>query len=316
MELLQLRYFLVAAQYQHMTKAAEHLQIAQPALSQAIHRLEAELGVPLFERKNRSIELNDEGKFLQKRLIPILSSLDRLPEELRKGKEAATHTVHLRLLSASALITNRIIAYRSLRPDVNFQLYQAENHSDYDLCVSAVRSDLKNTDYEDDFDVCVTARRADTAPKENDDATVMLEEDLYLAVPSHSPYGSRESIRLTDTKDADYICLGGSKPIRQITNSYFMEAGFTPHIIFESDTTESVRNLIAAGMGIGFWPACSWGPLTTNFGGSPGHFPVKLLPITDQKCRRQIILTRSEKGKKSPIVADFCDFLVEHNNWL
>jgi len=70
MELLQLRYFLVAAQYQHMTKAAEHLQIAQPALSQAIHRLEAELGVPLFERKNRSIELNDEGKFLQKRLIP------------------------------------------------------------------------------------------------------------------------------------------------------------------------------------------------------------------------------------------------------
>ena len=175
MELLQLRYFLVAAQYQHMTKAAEHLQIAQPALSQAIHRLEAELGVPLFERKNRSIELNDEGKFLQKRLIPILSSLDRLPEELRKGKEAATHTVHLRLLSASALITNRIIAYRSLRPDVNFQLYQIPGQ-------------------EDDFDVCVTARRADTAPKENDDATVMLEEDLYLAVPSHSPYGSRESV--------------------------------------------------------------------------------------------------------------------------
>ena len=135
MELLQLRYFLVAAQYQHMTKAAEHLQIAQPALSQAIHRLEAELGVPLFERKNRSIELNEEGKFLQKRLIPLLSSLDRLPEELRKGKEASTHTVHLRLLSASALITNKIIAYRNLRPDVNFQLYQTPGQEDdYDVC--------------------------------------------------------------------------------------------------------------------------------------------------------------------------------------
>ena len=47
--------------------------------------------------------------------------------------------------------------------------YQAENHADYDLCVSAVRSDLKNTDYEDYM--------------------VMLEEDLYLAVPTHSPYG-------------------------------------------------------------------------------------------------------------------------------
>ena len=68
----------------------------------------------------------------------------------------------------------------------------------------------------------------------------MLEEDLYLAVPTHSPYGHRTSIRLTDTKDAGYICLAGSRPIRQITNSYFMEAGFTPRICFESDTTESV----------------------------------------------------------------------------
>ena len=44
MELLQLRYFLTTAEYQHMTKAAEHLQIAQPALSQAIHRLSGASG--------------------------------------------------------------------------------------------------------------------------------------------------------------------------------------------------------------------------------------------------------------------------------
>ena len=144
MELLQLRYFLTAAEYQHMTKAAEHLQIAQPALSQAIHRLEAELGVPLFERKNRSIELNEAGRLLQKRLIPIVSALDRIPGELRADQYMSSHTIHLKLLAASTLITNRIIAYRALRPDVNFQLYQAENHADYDLCVSAVRSDLKN----------------------------------------------------------------------------------------------------------------------------------------------------------------------------
>ena len=142
MELLQLRYFLTAAEYQHITKAAEHLQIAQPALSQAIHRLEAELGVPLFERKSRSIELNDAGRFLQKRLIPIISSLDQLAAELQMGREQAIHTIRLRLLSASALITNRIIAFRSLRPDVNFQLYQTSDQSDdYDLCVSARRAE-------------------------------------------------------------------------------------------------------------------------------------------------------------------------------
>ena len=135
MELLQLRYFLTAAEYQHITKAAEHLQIAQPALSQAIHRLEAELGVPLFERKSRSIELNDAGRFLQKRLIPIISSLDQLAAELQMGREQAIHTIRLRLLSASALITNRIIAFRSLRPDVNFQLYQAEPCSSHPFSI-------------------------------------------------------------------------------------------------------------------------------------------------------------------------------------
>ena len=296
MELLQLRYFLTAAEYQHMTKAAEHLQIAQPALSQAIHRLEAELGVPLFERKSRSIELNDAGRFLQKRLIPIINSLDQISAELQMGKEQAIHTIRLRLLSASALITNRIIAFRSLRPDVNFQLYQTSDQSD-------------------DYDLCVSARRADMPSQPNEHQMVMLEEDLYLAVPTHSPYGGRSSIRLTDTRDAGYICLAGSRPIRQITNSYFMEAGFSPRIIFESDTTESVRNLIAAGMGIGCWPQYSWGPLPSEWD-SQGGSPVKLLPIEGQTCRRQITLTRSPKSLDKPILTDFCSFLVGNSRWL
>lgn len=59
-----------------MTKAAEHLQIAQPALSGHPPLLEAELGVPLFERKSRSVELDEAGRLLQKRLIPIVSALD------------------------------------------------------------------------------------------------------------------------------------------------------------------------------------------------------------------------------------------------
>ena len=157
MELLQLRYFLTTAEYQHMTKAAEHLQIAQPALSQAIHRLESELGIPLFERKNRSIELNDAGRLLQKRLIPIISALDRIPGELKAGQYLSSHTIHLKLLAASTLITNRIIAYRTLRPDVNFQLYQSDTNADFDLCVSAIRSDIKS--------------------EEDSDYMVMLEED-------------------------------------------------------------------------------------------------------------------------------------------
>ena len=288
MELLQLRYFLAAAEYQHMTRAAASLQIAQPALSQAIHRLEEELGVMLFERKGRNIELNEAGKLLQSRLIPLLGALDRIPEEVKRGQYVASHTIHLQLLAASSLITNCIIAYRAFHPDVNFQLYQSDTHADYDLCVTAVRSDR--------------------IPAEKEDITVMLEEDLYLAVPAGSRYGTRKSICLSETMNDGYICLAGSRPIRQICNSYFAEADFKPNVIFESDTTESVRNLIAAGLGIGFWPQYSWGPLSTTH--------VVLLPIEDQICQRSIIIKYSEHGKTNPVVLDFCKFLAGNAMWL
>ena len=207
------------------------------------------------------------------------------------------HTIHLRLLSASSLITSRIIAYRSLHPEVSFQLYQ-------------------NPDQDDNFDLCVSARRADTVSEHSahndfaDDVMVMLEEELYLAVPTHSDFGQKTTIRLSETRDADYICLAGSRPIRQITNSYFEEEGFSPHIVFESDTTESVRNLIAAGMGIGFWPQHSWGTIPEKLADSPEQFPVRLIHIEDRVCRRQITLTRSEKGRNNPVITDFCNFLM------
>lgn len=62
MEMLQLEYFRTVARLEHMTRAAQELHIAQPALSKTISRLEEDLGVPLFDRQNRQIRLNAFGK--------------------------------------------------------------------------------------------------------------------------------------------------------------------------------------------------------------------------------------------------------------
>ena len=95
MELFQLKYFLAVAKYEHVTKAAESLHIAQPAVSQAIRHLEEEFDTPLFNRENRHITLNATGKMLQKRLTPIMAALDAIPDEIKEAAQQNQPVIHL-----------------------------------------------------------------------------------------------------------------------------------------------------------------------------------------------------------------------------
>ena len=137
MEIQQFRYFLTAARYENLTKAAEELHIAQPALSQSVKRLETELGVSLFHRKNHRIELNEQGKLLKKRLIPLMESIDNLKDELWESVYSSERTIYLNFLSASNLITNSIISYRALKPDVQFQVSQLEMTESCDIHIDS-----------------------------------------------------------------------------------------------------------------------------------------------------------------------------------
>ena len=84
MELYQLRYFLEVAKQQHVRNSAAALNVSQPAVTNAIHRLEAELEVPLFVPDGRSIRLSPYGKFLYDELLPFQDSLDSLPDRIRE----------------------------------------------------------------------------------------------------------------------------------------------------------------------------------------------------------------------------------------
>ena len=110
MELQQLKYFMIAAETEHITSAAKKLNIAQPALSQSIKRLEQELGVRLFDRKGRSIVLNEIGKELVNILEPILHTLDSLPSKLEEKAGIVENTISLNVLSASRWVTDLVIS--------------------------------------------------------------------------------------------------------------------------------------------------------------------------------------------------------------
>lgn len=278
MDILQLKYFLVAAQYEHMTKAANFLHIAQPALSQSIKHLEDELGVILFDRKNRSIRLNASGKLLQSELIPIINTLESLPVRLKEIDKQASNTINLNLLAASTLITQSIISFKKSYPEVNFRLLQNSEATDFDICISCTSSNVM--------------------PK---NSLLLLKEKILLAVPSTSEYASLKSIALNQVKGEGFISFSGAKPFRLICDEYCKQKGFSPRIVFESDNHEAILNLIYSSLGVAFWPEYAWGKLTSK--------NAALLQIHDPECSRTIYAVKNDNSLENKYTSIFLKHL-------
>ena len=201
--------------------------------------LEKELGVPLFYRSGRNIALTTYGEALQNALTPVLKTLHQIPTQLQQMALEREKTIRLNVLAASTLVTQALISYKKDHDGLHFRLIQ-------------------NSQCED-ADITVFTRENFQIPTDTKERYELFKERIFLAVPHNSPYASEESVRLQDFAHEDFISLSGSRSIRTICDRYCMQAGFVPHIIYESDSPDTVKNLIASGLGVGFWPHYTWG---------------------------------------------------------
>ena len=284
MELTQLKYFLEVAKSEHVTHSAEKLHVAQPALTQAIHRLEEELEVPLFKQQGRNIKLTAYGEYFYNKIYPLVSEMNRIPSDLKRMANLEDATVHLNVLAASSLVTEAIIEYQRIDESIHIDLRQNESA---DLC-----------------DINVTTKLLYKEPKTSHDRVFVCTEKIYLAVPNIARYARRKTISLEEVKDEGFIALSGSKQLRTICDEYCSNAGIKPNIIFESDSPAAVKNMIAANMGIGFWPDFSWEKVNTD--------KVKLLEIAKPKCSRDILITYKQNKINGERTEAFYRFLTNY----
>lgn len=283
MELNKLYYFYIVAKHQHVTHAAEELHIAQPALTKAIKILEQDLGVPLFYKRKRNIYLTSFGEHLKGRLDSVFNVLDKIPQEFADLKKQEKYTVNLNVLAASTVVTEAIVNFKKKNEQAIFQVIQNEE--------------------EMDCDISITTNAVDFSKLPPFEKRCIIEEKIYLAVPEKSEYGLKDSIDLKDVKDKGFVNLAGSRLFRTICDKFCLSAGFKPKIIFESDSIIAVKNLIGAGTGIGFWPAFSWGKTAAD---------IKLLPIENPVCQRELIIGLHNSGSVSQVVEDFFEYLIEY----
>lgn len=283
MEIQKLKYFYAVAKNQHVTRAAEELHISQPSLTQSIRSLESELGVELFRKSGRRIALTEFGQFLKLKLDVLLPEFDKIPSEIEQLKNKVNKTVKLNILAASSFVINAIVDYRKQQPDVIF--------------------DFEQNDMNNDCDLVITTNGLNSNSSKNYLKRCIKEERIYLAVPKNSSYASNGVIDLRDVKDESFVMLSHSRLFGVICNKFCSIAGFSPKILFESDSPIAVQNIISTGTGIAFWPEYSWGKVKNK--------NVSLIPISYPNCQRDLIIELRERTPKSEYAEDFYEFLIK-----
>ena len=145
MEIFQLKQFQAVAELEHMTRAAERLNLAQPALSRTIRNLENELGVPLFDRDGRRMRLNENGRILLRYTRQILASLQDARAEIDARKTGTESRIQLCVHSATALLPQLLADFLAVRPEVRFEITQRifgeTEQPSYDMLIDSLVGD-------------------------------------------------------------------------------------------------------------------------------------------------------------------------------
>ncbi|HUW64931.1 MAG TPA: LysR family transcriptional regulator [Spirochaetia bacterium] len=290
MEWQHLEYFQTVARLQHFTRAAEELSLSQPALSRAIARLEEEMGVPLFERKGRTVSLNHYGELFLVRVNRALTEIAKGKQEIQDLLNPENGQVSLAFLHTlgNHLIPTLLGSFRRQYPQVNFRLHQDDTEAILDMLEAG----------EIDFGLS-----SPVITRKGLRWLDLLTEELLVIVPRGHRLAGRTGVELRELADELFVMLKKGYGLRAITDQLCQKAGFTPKVTFEGDEVATVAGLVAANLGVALVPEI------------PGLDEAGLarLPVTRPVSRRVIGMAWKEGRYLSPAAKRFLTFVTEHS---
>jgi DNA-binding transcriptional LysR family regulator len=244
MELRHLRYFAAVAETCHFGRAAQQLHVAQPALSQAVRQLEAELGAALFTRTTRQVRLTPAGEFF---LIEAHRVLGGLEDSVRGVRRIATGRLGLVRVgfTGTAAFSHLPGIARTVKRDLPG--VALEVHSD--LLTPAQCDGLRDGH----LDVGVLR-----PPAQGDgiELRTIEREPLILAVPADHRLAVEPVVSMLDLRAEDFIVYAGKdSTVNEAVLRSCRDAGFSPRADMEAAGTGVLLALVAGGLGIAVVPA-------------------------------------------------------------
>lgn len=290
MELQQLEYFRVVAHLQHMTRAAETLNISQPALSKSIAQLEQEIGAPLFDRQGRSIVLNRYGQLMLRHAEHMLQEWDKAKQEIQDLVSPGHGEVTLGFIHTLGMeiVPELMAEVRKLFPYLNFTFSQS----------TSLR--LLRQLEAGEVDLCLTQPIQSTTVQVQ--WRKLWSEELYVIVPKNHHLATREGIRLAEIAGEPFISIRKGNSLRKIIDHFLQKAGVTPNVIFSGEEIHTVAGFVGAGHGVSFVPKIK----------GMSQYNIVTIPVVDIKCERDIGLAVVEGRYLSPTTERFIDFIAEY----
>lgn len=285
-----LAYFLVAARYEHLTRAAHELEISQPSLSRNIARLEKAYGVQLFDRLGRGLRLNTAGRILLEHLERAQAELSDAADAIREHSQKLAHTISIGFLATFGvtLIPELVRGYVSgLEVLPPFRLLQGP--------APFLRARLAARD----IDLCIASPRF---PDANLEWKPLFHEELFVVVPSNHCLAERDIIDLAAVSDEPFVMLKSEYGLRQVAEELCLDAGFTPRVAFEVEEVATLRGLVGAGVGVTIAPRPVFEVTALT----------KDLKVRAPRCRRVVGLLWRRDRRLSPETARFRDYVLAH----
>ncbi|MCS1393600.1 LysR family transcriptional regulator [Lysinibacillus boronitolerans] len=241
MDIKQLHYFIAVSEQMNFSKAAERLHISQPSLSNAIKKLEQEIGSPLLERNTRNLQLTEAGELLFERAKVIVKNMEVLKIEMNEVIVHGTRDITIGVMESIKHWLPKVIAnYKKDYPQMKFHLVDI-------LGSKRVKKSLKSYKTH----VIITNQLMDDPELE---VQTLYEERLVVVLPLHHPLAQKDTITISDICEEPFIISTEGFQTRRDILTSFEQAGKSINIQFEIERFETAVSLVREHLGVTILP--------------------------------------------------------------
>ncbi len=239
MDLRKLRYFLTVAEERNLGRAATLLHISQPPLTRQIHQLEQELGVQLFNRTPKGMELTEAGTLLAQEARNIFSLVQQASEKTQRASQGRLGRLDIAVFGSGVLdtIPRLLLRFKQDYPEVKVVLHTMEKEEQ----IQALRQHR----------ITVGFNRM-LKPLPDLTSELVNRERLLLAVNENSPLATQSVIKFRELADYPMVLFSSSSRPNFVDKvmSLCYAAGFTPEITQEVGDVVTGVSLVASGFGV------------------------------------------------------------------